>query len=132
WTGAFFPYYVSPMPEKEARIVTVCYQGRDPKSHRGESRRLAALHDVARTIAGRPDWRNLDAVVFPGGFLFTETEKARTLLDGRSDGKDMLAHAANDFTKILRRHSPAVQLVLGVDTAPYKTHGRRVGGQQLA
>ena len=113
------------------RIVTVCARGRDNKSHEGEGPRLADLRAVARAVAARPDWHPVDAVLFPGGYLFTDTANAKALLEGRAPGS-VIARAAEGFVGTLQDTSPDVQLVLGVDTSPYRAHGRLVGGQQLA
>lgn len=119
------------MPQKAPRIVTVCVRGKDPKSHEGEADRFTLMEEVAHALAARPDWGPLDAVVFPGGFLFAETAKAKKILaDAGKDEK--ISRAARAFLSATESAFPGLQLIVGVDTAPYKTHGRIVGGQQLA
>lgn len=67
--------------------------------------RLAVLDEVADALAARHDWHPIDAVVFPGGFLSAPDDAA-----------------AMSFIRKLKKHSPNVHLVLGVDN----------NGEQLA
>jgi hypothetical protein len=88
------------------RIATYCHQGRDMKGLTDNAARRAVMADVAGEIAARRDWRGLDAVVFPGGFL-----------------SEPPGRTAKAFINKLARHSPGVQLVVGVDN---------IYGEQLA
>ena len=90
---------------RPARIVTYCHAGRDMKEATDNASRLAVLEEVAEQLAARTEWHPIDAVVFPGGFLSIIPDTA-----------------AAGFVDKLKKHSPGIQLVVGVDT----------DGQQLA
>lgn len=80
------------------RIATYLHEGRDMKAATPTAARLDILRETGELLAAHPEWHPLDAVVFPGGFL-----------------PDIPDSEARAFARRLKRLSPGLQLVLGVD-----------------
>ena len=60
-----------PQVDQGAGLVTVCIQGRPAQRDHTNTRRLAWLTSLIEEMD--KTWRGLDAVVFPGGFLWIRT-----------------------------------------------------------
>jgi hypothetical protein len=113
------------------RIVAVCYRGADKEARAGAAQRLADMREIAALLPARPGWAQADAVLFPGGFLAADKEEAAALRAGRGNGT-VPACAAQDFFAAAGGAAPQLQLVVGVDTPPFRAGAHRCGGQQLA
>jgi hypothetical protein len=54
-------------------IVTVCVRGRKARRSESTSKRIALLITAISAITARTDGPSINAVVFPGGFFFSDT-----------------------------------------------------------
>lgn len=100
------------------RLVTVCVEGQPARHCRDNNRRLELLANLVEEINRR--WENLDAVVFPGGFLrLDECIGHRDYEDRiRALSSAGLVEPIKKIIKVLKR-SPGALIVFGVDGPPY-------------
>ncbi|MGZ9108936.1 MAG: hypothetical protein ACXW4B_08975 [Micavibrio sp.] len=103
-------------------ILTVTVEGRDQKSPAGQASRVALVERVGAWIT-KSEIKHLDAVVFPGGFGFFKDYK---------NHQNAITDAARRMADHLAQRGLFPQIILGFDTAPYRSAGKRIGGQQLA
>ena len=112
--------------ETNPRIASICVRGTPKRTSRANNSRLAMLKDIVCDVDKH--WGDLDAVVFPGGFLWLSkyvgdlpyARRAQALDD--ADLVTPIKRAAAALTR-----SPGALIVFGVD-GPHRT---RDGGDQL-
>jgi hypothetical protein len=106
------------MTEKPCRLVTVCIEGTPARRLRTHTGRLKLLANVVEEINRR--WDNVDAVVFPGGFL--QLNKCIGSLDyvHRVEALNLagFVNPIKKAAKALPRSSGSV-IVLGIDGPQY-------------
>jgi hypothetical protein len=109
------------------RLATVCVKGQPARQYRTYERRLELLAKLVKEIDQR--WENLDAVVFPGGFLRLGKSIGHLCYDDRVQALNAAGFVApiKKAVKMLQR-SPGALITAGVD-GPGFPNGD--GGDQL-
>ncbi len=117
---------VSPRTERSrpSRVASVCVLGAPARQRQVNLRRGELLTRVASEVSGRPGWRDLDAVLFPGGY-FRLAEWFGPI--SAAERREQLVTAAplqvcRDAAATVATKSPGCLVVAGVDT------NRRPGG----
>lgn len=102
------------------RVATVCVRGAPAQSSRENPNRVDLIRDAADRIERRarndPRWRDLDALIFPGGYFRLQRNSACAGLSTRIDALDEsgLVGPLREAAKGLP-HSPRIRVVAGAD-----------------
>jgi len=117
----------SPPNPSSPRFVTVCVQGQPAGQYRSHERRLELLAKLAKEID--QCWKNLDAVVFPGGFLRLEESIGHLCYADRVRRLNAAGFVV-PIKKAIKRlqNSPGALVTVGVDGPNYSNGD---GGDQL-
>lgn len=109
------------------RFATVCIKGQQAQQYGTHTTRLALLNAIIREVDKR--WENIDAVVFPGGFLYSNRPVGKLPFDQRV-AKLHDAGFVEPIKAAIKglNRSPASVLVFGVDGPAYDNDD---GGDQL-
>ena len=111
------------------RFATVCVRGEPLLDARENKSRMKLMEAVIRQIAARDGWSDLDALIFPGGFVRANKPIGSYDFQDRCSSLDGMGLQSPfvDAAKGLTR-SKGVHVVFGVDGPAY-TYG--AGGDQL-
>ncbi|MDE2516124.1 MAG: hypothetical protein KGL12_08880 [Rhodospirillales bacterium] len=109
------------------RFATVCVQGSPARQYRSCVKRLVLLTAIVCKI--NKQWENLDAVIFPGGFLRLNRTIGELPYDERTDALCAagLVEPIKNAIKLMTKSRDPV-LVFGVDGPTYRNGD---GGDQL-
>lgn len=109
-----------PWPRTTTRIVTVSLRGVYQYPYRELPKRVAYLKRIVQVAAARTGWQEIDAVLFPGGFLRTSEAIGQWPHDARRDYVEasISGKACIEASMILSALWPGAMLVVGIDSEP--------------
>ena len=102
---------------KPARIVAVCVSGRPASRESSNAARFELMALIAREISRRK-WRDLDAVLFPAGFIWSDVWFGPLHTLERYEALDSgdVGDAGRSMARKLSRRSPGCHVIVGIDT----------------